>query len=72
MRVQKFLACAFVFAFVGSTISLGQATLGVIAGSVSDSSGAVVVGASVSVSGPKAANRKLLQPAPRATIGWKR
>ena len=64
MRAQKFLACAFAFAFIGSTISLGQATLGVIAGSVTDSSGAVVVGASVSVQRAEGGEPKVVTTGP--------
>ena len=51
MKVRHLFSYALVFAFLSSTISLGQATLGVIAGSVTDSSGAVVVGAAAAVSG---------------------
>jgi len=64
MRVQKFLACAFMFALIGSTISLGQATLGVIAGSVTDSSDAVVVGATVSVQRVEGGEAKVVTTGP--------
>jgi hypothetical protein len=49
MRGGRILASSIVFLLIGSLMSFGQTTLGVIAGSVTDSSGAVVVGATVSV-----------------------
>src|SRR5215469_6417889 len=49
MRVWKSVVVAYVVVVLGSLVSLGQTTLGVIAGSVTDTSGAVVVGATVTV-----------------------
>jgi hypothetical protein len=64
MKVRNLFSYALVFAFAGSTISLGQATLGVIAGSVTDSSGAVVVGATVSVERAEGGEPKLVTTGP--------
>lgn len=47
MRTLKFFVGATVVAILGSLVCVSQTTLGVIAGSVTDSSGAVVVGATV-------------------------
>ncbi len=49
MKTLKFVVGVIAIAVLGSLVSIGQTTLGVIAGSVTDSSGAVVVGATVSV-----------------------
>jgi Carboxypeptidase regulatory-like domain/TonB-dependent Receptor Plug Domain len=48
MRSVTLIVGAFVFAMVCSLVSIGQTTLGVVAGTVTDSTGAVVVGATVS------------------------
>jgi hypothetical protein len=49
MKIQRFLAGAFAVILLGSLLATGQTTQGVITGSVTDSSGAVVAGATVSV-----------------------
>ena len=49
MRSLRFIVCSIVIAFFGSPSSIGQATFGVISGSVTDSTGAALVGATVSV-----------------------
>src|SRR5215475_2561260 len=64
MKDRNLFSYALVFAFTFSTLSLGQATLGVIAGSVSDSSGAVVVGATVSVERAEGGEPKVVTTGP--------
>ena len=49
MRTLRFIVGIFAVAFFGAMMSMGQATLGVISGTVTDSTGAALVGASVSV-----------------------
>ena len=49
MKSFRFLIASAAFAFLATVTCLGQATLGVIAGSVTDNSDAVVLGATVTV-----------------------
>lgn len=49
MRIVKIFAAVVVFALACAVVGVGQTTFGVITGTVTDSSGAVVVGATVSV-----------------------
>src|SRR5436305_7250304 len=49
MKSFRFLIASAAFAFLSTVTCLGQATLGVIAGSVTDKSDAVVLGATVTV-----------------------
>lgn len=49
MRTIRFFLGSIVFALLGSLLCIGQATFGVISGTVTDSTGAALVGATVSV-----------------------
>src|SRR5215472_6634419 len=49
MKRLRFFVGTTALALVGSVLSIGQATLGVITGTVTDSTGAALVGATVSV-----------------------
>ncbi len=49
MRNLRFILGCIILALLGSLIAFAQTTLGIIAGTVTDSSGAVVVGATVTV-----------------------
>lgn len=64
MRVWKNVVVAFVVVVLGSLVSVGQTTLGVIAGSVTDTSGAVVVGANVSVQRTEGGEPKIATTGP--------
>ena len=49
MRIMKFCVKAFVFGFVCSAIALAQVTTGTVSGTVSDSTGAVIPGVTVTL-----------------------
>ena len=64
MRIAKAVSVIFVILLLGTALSFAQTTLGVIAGSVTDSSGAVVTGAMVSVQRAEGGETKVAKTGP--------